>query len=244
MKKWFVWTGDTPDFYLFSFEHIAGLITLLAIYFIIIHKRNSIRINQTLNTYLQVIAGSLMIIQEIILNIWRYQMGLWSLASSLPLHLCSLALMIGPFLYMTKTQKLFDLLYYWSFGALMAILTPDIGATGLPSFRYYQFFLSHGLILFEIIYMMAVLGMRPSIRSWKSTLLYTNIIMLAIGMINFIVGGNYFFIAKKPETASFMDFLGPWPVYIIFMELIACGIFMLMYLPFRKTNVAKSSVDV
>ncbi|WP_105619723.1 YwaF family protein [Vallitalea okinawensis] len=244
MKKLFMWTGDTPDFHLLSLEHIAGLMSLLAIYFIIVHKRENIRSNQRLNTYLQVIAGALMIIQEIALNIWRYQMGLWSLASSLPLHLCSLALMIGPFLYITKSQKLFDLLYYWSFGAFVAILTPDIGTTGFPSFRYYQFFLSHGLILFQVIYMMTVLGMRPSTKSLKTTLIYTNIIMLTIGMINFMVGGNYFFIARKPETASFMDLLGPWPVYIIFMELIAWGIFMLMYLPFRRRNVAKSSVDV
>lgn len=243
MKDLFVWIGDTPDFNLFSLPHISGLIILTCIYCILILRRHHIRDSQQLRQTLQVVAGSLMIIQEIILNIWRYKMGIWTLGTSLPLHLCSLSLMLGPFLYLTKSQKLFDLIYYWGIGAFIALLTPDIGATGFPSFRYYQFFLSHGLILFEVIYMMAVYRMRPSSKSLKNTIIYTNLIMLGIGAINHLVGGNYFFIAKKPSTASFLDFLGPWPIYIIYMEIIAFAIFFLMYLPFARRNLARKSVD-
>ena len=47
-----------------------------------------------------------------------------------------------------------------------------------------------------------------------------------------ILGSNYLFIARKPETASLLDVLPPWPWYLPILELIAVIIVGLLYLPF------------
>jgi uncharacterized membrane protein YwaF len=46
------------------------------------------------------------------------------------------------------------------------------------------------------------------------------------------LGTNYLFINGKPATASLLDALPAWPYYLIYMELIAFAIFLLLYLPF------------
>jgi uncharacterized membrane protein YwaF len=40
------------------------------------------------------------------------------------------------------------------------------------------------------------------------------------------------FIAHKPETASLMDMLGPWPWYILSLELVGLAVSLLLYSPF------------
>jgi uncharacterized membrane protein YwaF len=39
-------------------------------------------------------------------------------------------------------------------------------------------------------------------------------------------------INHKPELPSLLDLLPPWPVYIVYMELIGVASMLLLYLPF------------
>jgi uncharacterized membrane protein YwaF len=41
------------------------------------------------------------------------------------------------------------------------------------------------------------------------------------------------YLRAKPPNASL---LGPWPCYIAAAEVVACCVFLLLYLPFRKSN--------
>jgi hypothetical integral membrane protein (TIGR02206 family) len=73
---------------------------------------------------------------------------------------------------------------------------------------------------------------RPSPISLKRVLVFTHLIVPFIAILNRFTGGNYFFIAHKPETASILDLLGPWPKYLIALDLILISVFTLMYVPF------------
>lgn len=233
------WIGETKSFIVFSSEHfymLAGLLILILI--LIINKR---KIKKS-HVFLTMILGLCMYAQEVLYNLWQAHNNIWTIGESLPFHLCGLCVLIGPILYLTKNQKLFDCMYYWSIGAAVALFMPDIGAYGLPSFRFFQFFISHGLILIEVVLMLVVFNMRPSRHSVKHVMIITNIIMALVGIFNYAFDGNYFYIAHKPETASIIDFLGPWPVYILAMEAIALILFILMYLPFRKHQFKRKEI--
>jgi uncharacterized membrane protein YwaF len=49
------------------------------------------------------------------------------------------------------------------------------------------------------------------------------------------------FIARKPEYATLIDALGPWPWYIIPLELIAGVAFVLVYLPYAARDRLRRS---
>jgi hypothetical integral membrane protein (TIGR02206 family) len=51
---------------------------------------------------------------------------------------------------------------------------------------------------------------------------------------NALTGGNYMFLAERPETASLLDYLGSWPWYILGAALLALAMFALLDIPFRR----------
>jgi len=130
---------------------------------------------------------------------------------------------------------------------VQALLTPDAGIYGFPHFRFFQAIISHGSIVTAAIYMTVVEKHRPYWRSLLRVAVGTNVYMLFVGMVNVLLGSNYLFIAHKPETASLMDVLGPWPWYILSLEVIGLAISLLLYLPFalrdRKTSRVSTGAE-
>ena len=59
-----------------------------------------------------------------------------------------------------------------------------------------------------------------------------NIYMVFVQIINFSLGSNYMWIARKPDFPSLIDHLGPWPWYILSMVALGFGICLILYLPF------------
>jgi uncharacterized membrane protein YwaF len=44
------------------------------------------------------------------------------------------------------------------------------------------------------------------------------------------------YLSAKPQNASLLDLLGPWPWYVVASEGVALGGFLLLYLPFWLWN--------
>lgn len=238
MEKYFTFSNEVASFALFSKEHIAAIGVLLAIYLLLYLKSDALK-SEKADKAMRFLTAAALILQEISLNAWRISAGLWSAADSLPFHLCGILVMVCPIMLVTGSYKIYEIAYFWGLaGATQAILTPDIGVYGFPHYRFYQFFVSHGLIVFAILYMTFVHGYRPSFKSFLKSFAALNLMLPIIGLINYFTGGNYFFIARKPETASIIDYLGNWPWYILSLELIGFVLFLVTYLPIAAENLA------
>lgn len=226
-----------PPFAFFSTPHISALLVLVIIYTGLWFRRDWFakpKVDKTTRWALAI----LLLAQELSLSIWRMSIGTWNAGSSLPLHLCGMGIILAAFLLINKNYLLYELVYFWGLGgAIQALLTPDIGPYGYPHYRFFQFFISHGTLIFASLYMTWIGGMRPTHRSiWKSIGI-TNVYLVIIAGFNYLTGGNYLFICYKPVNGSIIDFMGPWPWYILVLEGVAIVSFYIYYSPFALKDL-------
>ena len=45
-----------------------------------------------------------------------------------------------------------------------------------------------------------------------------NVLAAVVFTVNLVTGGNYMFLRIKPTTGSLLDYLGPYPWYILSLE--------------------------
>lgn len=222
------WNG--PAFVLFGPEHLGALLVIVIFTLWLTRFKNAPE--ATKNTLRWTMAIGLWV-NEIGWHVWNYAIGQWNIQTMLPLHLCSVLVWVGALALVTKNYKVYEFMYFMGIaGAMQALLTPDVGIYGFPHYRFWQTYISHGLIISAAIYMTAVEGLRPTWKSLGRVFLGMNVYMVFVFAVNLLIGSNYLFIAHKPETASILDMLPPWPYYIAYIELIGLVMCLLLYIPF------------
>ena len=222
-------------FVLFSTQHLIAIAAIILIgSIIIITHRNA---NQTKRQRVRWIMAILLVLNETLWHIWNISIGEWTIQTMLPFHLCSALVWLCAYMLITKNTTIYEFAYLIGIaGALQAVLTPDLGQYAFPHFRYFQVFLSHGLIIISALFMTLVEGFRPTWQSVKRVAIYGNIYLLFVFLLNLAIDSNYLFVAHKPETASLLDVLPPWPYYILIIELLAAVFILLFYSPFAIIN--------
>lgn len=160
--------------------------------------------------------------------------------SLLPLHLCNLTLIIAILTMLTKSQKLFQLTYFWCLGALFAVITPDIKYS-FPHPLTLSFYITHFYLLFAAIYGILFFNFKPTFKGWVNAFITLNIFAFIIFFINKKLGTNYLYINKIPDFSSPLDYFGQWPYYIIVVEIIYLILTYGIYYPFRRKTYKYST---
>lgn len=159
-----------------------------------------------------------------------------SLEYSLPLDLCDLVLIACVISLFRPNRFATEIAYFWGLGGVVqAIVTPDI-ATAFPSWEYVQFFWGHGATLLAIVFLVSDPDFKPRKNSILRMMAALNIYALVVGGINAVAGWNYGYLCRKPSMPSLLDWLGPWPWYLLSLELIAFLTFLILDL-FRRLLV-------
>ncbi len=181
--------------------------------------------------------------------------GGWSHSGSLMFQMCGLSIILIPICLFLKDSPrrryLADVLYFWGLGgAAQAILTPDIGASGFPSYRYFSFFISHGMIIVAVVALIASGSVKINLRSLARCILVSNIVIVPMYLLDRLLAlvppfapGNYFALGYPPPTGSPIDLLakvfGPSPRYVIGLEIMGILVFLVLWLPWGVTSHAK-----
>jgi hypothetical integral membrane protein (TIGR02206 family) len=236
MSDYFEYGDVLTPFVFFSLSHWLPLIVTVILASLLLMFRQTIRRLRQVNHYRYLLA-SILIIFDIALYVWYGTSGTWDVSHSLPLHLCSLTLILSILMLLTKSYRLYEFIYFAGIGgALQALLTPAAILSGFPHFTYYYFFVAHGGIILACLYMTWMYGFRPTLASLGRTMIYLNLLLIPVAFINRWTDGNYLFISGKPAEPSLLDLLGPWPWYIVAMEVVALVVFTLLYVPFLITR--------
>jgi hypothetical integral membrane protein (TIGR02206 family) len=230
MERFFAGDYHGPAFEFLGTSHIAALASLVLLNLFLIRYRNA---SDGTKGGIRWTLALILWGNEFAWHYWNYAVGKWTIQTMLPLQVCSLLVWFGALMLVTKSYRIYEFMYFMGIGgAIQALATPDLGIYGFPHFRFFQTFISHGLIITSAIYVTVVEGYRPT---WKSILrvaLWMNLYLIPIYFLNNAIGSNYLFVNHKPETASLLDALPEWPIYILYMEGLGVVTFLILYIPF------------
>ena len=181
-----------------------------------------------------ILLGAMLAVNELAWYAYRFLVEGWRFPDFVPLQLCDLSVWLTAIAALTGAAAVFDLAYYLGVaGAGMALITPDLWA---PCWSYptLYFWAAHCGIVGILLLMIFSGAGRPRPGSVWRALLVGNIFALAAGLFNWAFHTNYMYLREKPAAGSLLDFLGPWPWYILAGEAMAFVLFGLLWLPFRR----------
>ncbi len=186
-----------------------------------------------LRTAFRYTAAALLVGCEVLLHLWVYETGQWSVRSMLPLQLCTVSQYLAVAMLLTRSDRLYQYVYYTAIaGALPALLTPSMDGYGFPHFRFWEYVIIHVLIVSAPLYMTLAEGFRPRPASVWRVIVAMNVFAGAVGLLNWWIGSNYMFLCQKPMGDTLFNDLGPWPWYIASLEGMGVAAVLLLYSPF------------
>lgn len=160
------------------------------------------------------------------------RLGVLSIETLLPMHLCDWAAITAVITLVHPNQRTYELCYFWALGGtLQALLTPDL-PYGFPDLRFISFFVLHGGVIASALYMTLCLGMRPVAGSIPRVLGWSAVYPAAAAGVNFVFETNFGYLREKPSQPSLFDYLAPWPFYIGQLIPLAIAFCLLCYSPF------------
>lgn len=232
--------SDSQRVQILSLEHLLPLAiaVIFAIGLISYAKSLTLRKQQRLVHALALFI-SLFVITFHILHIIR---GDYNFRLDMPLYLCSLLAILIPVYTYYRNYWMFEILVFWIIaGTLQGVITPDI-AEGFPSFDYFRYWIVHLGLLTIIFYSIFIFKLKPKLNSVFKSFLALQIYVILMIVVNHLLDANYFYLNRKPKSATILDYFGDWPYYIIVGQLIIIPLFLLIYLPFyvrRKKLLSK-----
>jgi hypothetical integral membrane protein (TIGR02206 family) len=167
--------------------------------------------------------------------------GNYNVETTLPVNLCDLAWVAAAVALWTGHRIPVALTYYW--GLLLttqALLTPTLHAD-FPDPKFFAFWGMHMLIVWAAVYLTWGLGLRPTWRGYRSTVVVTGVWLVSVYAFNELVGTNYGYVNGKPGTASILDLFGPWPWYVAVEIAVAAIAWALMTWPWESREPAPTT---
>jgi hypothetical integral membrane protein (TIGR02206 family) len=215
----------------FAGEHVAALAAMATVATLSIWAARA-RPGAWMVVFARTLAG-LMLAAYLAENIAIVARGTWSLERSLPLQLTDAVTIVAVLALWSPRPLLFELAYFWGLTAsLQAVLTPDLDSA-FPSLFFFTYFTTHCGAVVAAVFLAFGCRLAPRRGAVRRVFVATAAFAVVAGVGDLLTGGNYMFLRHKPETASLLDLMGPWPWYILTGALLAIAMFAALDAPFR-----------
>ena len=203
-------------FDLFGNDHILSIILIIIFYVLFLCFNEKIGIKNKSEIF-PIVLSFIILSLDISEDIIRYITGYYSIEKDLPLQLCAIGIYVAVVALLKKNQIAFELIFYWGLvGASQAILTPDSDLFELKIFFIYSQ-TYHSALIFSVLWLVIKCNMRMQIEYILRVVLITNLVVVVISVINYLLDSNYMFLRVKPNSVS-PFLIGDWPVYIIMVQ--------------------------
>jgi hypothetical integral membrane protein (TIGR02206 family) len=167
----------------------------------------------------------------------------WSLQYNLPLHLCEAGCYLLAAALWWRLRFAFEMAYFWALGGtLPGLFTPSIPGH-FPDAVYFQYYAEHGLMVLGALYLVIALRMRPAKHAVRRVFAATAVYTAAVGLVDIVTNGNYLFLRTLPPTKTALDYMGPWPWYLVTLTILAVIVMNALYMPFARSASAPQPAD-
>lgn len=164
--------------------------------------------------------------------------GNFDLQTTLPLQLCDMALVATIIALWTRHRVLVALTYFWGLTLTTALITPAL-VHDFPDPKFLGFWAMHLLIIWAAVYLIWGLRVRPTWRTYATSVGITLVWMVSVFAFNLAVGTNYGFVNRKPSTASGLDLLPEWPWYVLIEIVVVASVWALMTWPWTRSGAGR-----
>ena len=213
---------------LFGPAHLIPVLILLGLIATLIYVKTSGLSRQSQDKMGQALAWILFFNFPIYLAIQIVD-GTVTWDTALPLYPCPLASLMAPWLVRSNHQTLFNVIFYWVFaGTLQAVITPEIYST-FPHYEYLYFWVCHAGLLALIGFLLINQEREPTLKGVVPAFAWFNGMIAMSALVNVLTGSNYYYLRAKPSVPTLIDYLGPWPWYILGVEGVALTFFGLSF---------------
>lgn len=213
-------------FEFFSFAHYLFMSIAIIATILTLRYAKKIKISKHEKTIKYVIM-SMLIILESGYHIHNLVNGKFSV----PLHVCSAAVILAIILLATNNYKVFEATFLLGIlGGYAALFIPDLAHYTYVNMRFYHFLIVHMLIIVVPLYYYKAYNYRITMTSIKRSFILLFAMSPFALVINYTMDRNYMFIGEKPEVIA--QYLPPWPSYV----LIFAGIIFLVFYALLKIS--------
>lgn len=239
MSNFWTFESDLPSgigVQTFSSAHIGVLLlSAITIFYIIRTYRNQ---TDFVRGSIKVTIAALLIMLYFSRWIWCAFFGDFSFFVSmlLPLHLCSVSVIIGSAAVFFNNRLAKEFLYCLSFpGGLAAMANPNLGPYPLYSFFFVEYSLTHLLLILLPLLFVFGDGFRPDIKSLPQSLYLAAPFIGIAFWVNQTIGSNYMFL-NHAEKGTILVLFDRWlgtPGYLIAVVISTLIIWAILYAPFE-----------
>ena len=216
------------------FERILPIVLLVLTLTFIFRFHHNIKTHKN-EKLIRYIIGTLMLIGEFSFITWNFIHGLSNrvyFIGTLPLQLCSYAIWGLAFVMFTQNKKVYNYVFMFAITGVLALIFPNLNH-GFNTFRYYQLYFSHSLLLISVIYMYKVHDFYPTKKDLINSFYFLQILIVFSLILNVILDTDFLFIGPGNKP---IDFAWDWPYHMIQYELGMFVAFLIAYLVLKKVK--------
>ncbi|MBU1020781.1 MAG: TIGR02206 family membrane protein [Firmicutes bacterium] len=221
-------------------ERLLPIVILFIILFLI--RKFAIKINDYQKEHIvRYVLAIMMLIGEAGFLIWNYIHSLHDevrFIDTLPLQLCSYAIWALAFILIFKSKKVYNYIFVFGIVSVLALTFPNLNH-GFNSFRYYQLYYSHSLLVIALYYMYRVHGFYPKKTDLIKSFILLQIIIVYSIILNIIFGTAFLFIGPGNKP---IDFAWDWPWHMIEYEAGMALVYYIFYLIFKQKEKLEMNI--
>ena len=216
----------------FSPIHIETFIVSILFCIILFYIPKFLK-NLDINKY-STFLGYFLLIFKLVDSIYRLMYQNEPITNVTPVHLCNFAAIFAGLYLIFKTKFLYNVVYYLTFGPILALILPGI-IYYHDNYYVYLFMIMHALIVFTAFFGYKYLNDKPTKKGFFQSVITLLLIFLYAFIYNYIFKEiNAMFL--KSHIISIVKFIEPIWLYDIVLILTMIFLEFLLYLPIMKRD--------